>query len=369
MISGFYHHSLYLLAVFLLSLVILYRYGLNTYTSDYKIKKGSFNFFIIIVFLFALFIGFRDPYSMAYGDTYAYTRMYEAYKGEPFSWDWSSDNFIFDNLFLWMSSLRVPIELCYVIIAIIYFISIWFSCRIIFPNDSSAAYLVYLASLSTYSYGVNGIKAGAAAALFLMAIGMIMMRKKVWTVVFLILSLGFHHSMFLPIGALFICYFLKNPRLYLFIWLVSFFIALLHITFFQDLFLSIGSDIDDRVINYLGDNADGYFNLDLFGGFRIDFIFYSIIPILIGSKAIFKNKIKSQNYYLLFNTYTLINAIWMLCMYASFTNRIAYLSWLMYPFVLIYPFLNEKVGKNQHKVFKWVAYGNLAFTLFMNYIY
>jgi hypothetical protein len=59
----------------------------------------------------------------------------------------------------------------------------------------------------------------------------------------------------------------------------------------------------------------------------------------------------------------------MLCMYAEFTNRIAYLSWLMLPIVLIYPLLNEDWGSGQYKTFQWVALGHLAFTLFLNYIY
>lgn len=56
-------------------------------------------------------------------------------------------------------------------------------------------------------------------------------------------------------------------------------------------------------------------------------------------------------------------------MYSDYTNRIAYLSWFMYPIVLIYPFLNEEWEGPQYKYFQWVAYGHMAFNLFMAFIY
>lgn len=108
---------------------------------------------------------------------------------------------------------------------------------------------------------------------------------------------------------------------------------------------------------------------DIFGGFRIDFIIYSAAPIIVGWIAFFKKKIISRKYRFLLNLYLLANSIWLLCMYAEFTNRIAYLSWFMLPIVLIYPFLNEEWGEDQYKTFRWVALGHLGFTLFMQYIF
>ena len=67
--------------------------------------------------------------------------------------------------------------------------------------------------------------------------------------------------------------------------------------------------------------------------------------------------------------YLMTNAIWMLCMYAEFTNRIAYLSWFQYPVVLIYPFLKEQWGVNQYPLVKKIAYGHLVFTLFMELVF
>ena len=68
--------------------------------------------------------------------------------------------------------------------------------------------------------------------------------------------------------------------------------------------------------------------------------------------------------------YLTCNGIWMLCMYAQFTNRIAYLSWFMYPILLVYP-CYAIVDKNHPLVLvrQKVVLLHLAFTLFMDLIY
>ena len=66
----------------------------------------------------------------------------------------------------------------------------------------------------------------------------------------------------------------------------------------------------------------------------------------------------------------LINGLWLLCMYANFTNRIAALSWLLYPIVLIYPYFSVNIQiKNKNKTFSVVMAVHLLFTLFMAVVY
>lgn len=104
-------------------------------------------------------------------------------------------------------------------------------------------------------------------------------------------------------------------------------------------------------------------------GFRPDFIIYSAIPIFLGEYLVRKLQIDSEEYDFLWKVYVATNAVFLLCTYASYINRIAYLSWLMYPFVLVYPFLNEDLGEKQYSYLKYVVYGHLGFTLFMSFIY
>jgi hypothetical protein len=104
-------------------------------------------------------------------------------------------------------------------------------------------------------------------------------------------------------------------------------------------------------------------------GFRPDFIFYSSFPIIAGYYAIIRNNYQSKFYTFIFNVYLLTNAIWMLCMYASFTNRIAYLSWFMLPIVLVYPFFDKQFVSRQYKKLNFVAGWHLMFTVLMQVIY
>lgn len=364
-IDARYYSLIYIWLVTLLSLIVFSQYSAYSQLRLYK-KKQNNSFGVVMLTLFmVLFIGFRPLSGKYFVDMANYNEYYSLLKGDLFLFDWSAENVLFDNLFGFLASKNVSVEFFFLLISAIYFWGMAWACSIQFPKDKMAAFLVYLGALSTFSYGTNGIKAGAAASLFLMALAMYEKRKWLWTLVFLLLSWGFHHSMVLPIAAFVFCLFVKNTKLYFILWAFCFLVALFHVTFFQELFAGFA---DEQSASYLlGDQEN--IKQELLGGFRIDFILYSAVPIIIGWVAVFKKQIVSRNYLFILNLYILINSVWMLCMYAEFTNRISYLSWLMLPIVLVYPFLKEKWGRNQYKTFMWVAFGHLAFTLFMQFIY
>ena len=140
--------------------------------------------------------------------------------------------------------------------------------------------------------------------------------------------------------------------------------AAAHVSFFAEFFSGFTTEHGAEYL--LSDSADDGTK----GGFRIDFILYSAIPVLVGWYAVFKKKMHLSNLYKnLLNLYLCLNGVWMLCMYAAFTNRIAYLSWFLYPIVLVYPFLQEDWGKGRYRTFSMVMLGHLGFTLFMSIVY
>jgi hypothetical protein len=288
-----------------------------------------------------IFIGFRPLHSAFVDMNNYYGTYYAKCWGQSFTWDWERENYIFDNIFAYLGA------------------NMYDACKKMFPKDHLFAFIIYLGAFSTFSYATNGIKAGAAASLFLCALAY--RDQKIKAILFLLLSLGFHHSMVMPIAAFIAALFYKNTKVYLWIWIICVIIAALHITYFQSLF---GSMSDERGSGYLSLTDSGYRT-----GFRLDFIFYSSFPIISGCYAIFRKKYQSDKYKFLLNTYLLTNSIWMLCMYASFTNRIAYLSWLMLPFVLIYPFFDKEFVKNQYLKLNFIAFGHLLFTILMQVIY
>lgn len=363
-IEARYYLPIYLWLVTLLSLFVFSQYSSF---SQSRLQRGKqqnqFGVFLLTLFL-VLFIGFRPLSGKYFVDMAGFSDVYYGLADPNYQITWNTDNKIFDNLFFTLAGAGVDVYVLFVLLAIIYFGCMAWACSSLFPKDKMAAFLVCLGAFSTFSYGTNGMKAGAAASFFLVALALHEKRKWLWMLLFILLSWGFHHSMVLPVTAFTVCLLVKNPKWFFLLWGGCFLIALFHISFFQHLFAGF---TDEQGAGYLLSSEN--VRHDMLGGFRIDFVLYSASPIIIGWIAVFKKKIASRNYLFLLNLYLLVNAVWILCMYASYTNRIAYLSWQLLPIVLVYPLLKEEWGRGQYKTFQWVAFGHLAFTLFMTYIY
>ena len=353
MIPSFWHKYVYLfLVAFMTILMVNDRKSL-------KIRENMIGSILLCVFLI-VFIGFR-PHTIAFGDTVNYASWWGVHGWYGFQWDVS--NKVFDNLYNYMENLFPDATLFFVLIAAIYFICILIACRKLFPSNTLMVFLVCLAAFSTFSYATNGIKAGAAGSLFLVALAY---RDKMWlSIIFLLLSWGFHHSMQMPVAAYVLTLVFKNERWYFYGWLLCLLMAVAHISFFQGLFAEI---TDESGVGYLNwDTNDDWGGKS---GFRIDFVIYSAMPVLMGYYVKFKYRLKDKLYDIMLYIYLTCNGIWMLCMYAQFTNRIAYLSWFIYPILLIYPCyaINDK---NHPLVLmrQKVVLLHLAFTLFMDLIY
>ena len=359
---GEYYQPIYLTIISLMTFYIANYY--RTLISEDGLEENRENANPMPSLLFAItvavIIGLR-PKASCFVDSNNYIAFYNVLEGKDFHFKPDAENFLFDNLFQWTASNQFGWSAFFLVIACIYFIGIWVACRKLFPQDVFISFLVCLAAFSTFSYGTNGIKAGAAASLFLIAVAYY--EKRVVAILFLILSLGFHHSMTLPIGAFILAYFYKNTKVYFIAWGVCLLMAFLHISYFQNLLAGFA---DERGAEYLlssGENWGGK------TGFRLDFVLYSAMPVWVGYWAIFRKQVVSPTYEFILSVYLITNSVWMLCMYANFTNRIAYLSWFLYPIVLIYPFLKEDLGENKYKMFAMVASLHLLFTLFMFIVY
>ena len=352
-----FYQTIYLFIVALMTFFVLQEYvsfpSFKKNIRDFSHKDGAFVLCVIIV----LYIGLR-PIDIRFGDTWAYYLYYDS--NHVFTFTWETTNFLFDNLYSFFAASGLSASFFFVIISTFYFIFILVACKKLFPKDTLLGFLVYLAAFSTYSYGVNGIKAGAAASLFLVA--MAFFDRKVFSAIFLFFSLGFHHSMILPIVAFILACFYRKKKYYLLLWFICFVIAALHITYFQGLFYVL---TDEQGKGYL-ELTD--YKKDI-SGFRIDFILYSVIPIIVGYWFAAQKHIQNKTYDLLWCVYTLCNAVWLLCTEAAYSNRIAYLSWLLYPFVLLYPVIAYYRLRGSRDFLVYVVYGHLAFTLFMHFIY
>ena len=110
-----------------------------------------------------LYIGFR-PESSVFVDMMNYIEHYHAlYEGVVFVFNREAENFLFDNYLTWIGSNYLGTTFLFVSIATIYFICTYIACKRMFPRDTLAAYLVFLAAFSTFSYGNNLVNACSRA--------------------------------------------------------------------------------------------------------------------------------------------------------------------------------------------------------------
>lgn len=354
---GFIYQYIYIIFVAIITIYYVGKYKSPIYKPSTNVGGE-----LLLVIVMILFIGLR-PVSRVFVDMLSYDSFLGRFQGETFIFTWETDNKIFDNLIMWWSCNGIDARLFFLFISAIYFICTYLGIKRLFPNHSLLAYMVFLGAFSTFSYATNGIKAGAAASIFIMALGY--WDKLLVCIPLMLVSLGFHHSMIMPVAAFVVTVFFKNPKWYYYGWFVCFIMALLHITYFQFLF---GGMADEQGSGYLMATEQ---TSEAHIGFRPDFVLYSAMPVVIGYLFEMKRKVRlSKTYTTLMHFYLMANSIWMLCMYASFNNRIAYLSWFVYPLVIIYPFVdvyNKDVNKNK-KLRKAVIY-HLAFTMFMVFVY
>lgn len=318
---------------------------------------------IFLTFFLIFFIGFR-PISGEFDDMGVYDEYYSVLLGTRFYFDWNATNIIFDNLLNFFASNYYPIDYFFFIICALDFGFLYWACAKLFPNDTLLAFVVYLAGFITFANATNGIKAGAASSAFLVALAY--RNNKPISILMILISYGLHHSMILPTCAYIVTLYAMKRKIdrkyYLYFWFFCFAMAALHITFFQNI---LAGQTDSQGAKYLSAKGEDL----VVSGFRPDFILYSIIPIFLGYYIEKTYKLKSNFFNCIWCTYTLSNAIWLLCTYAAYTNRIAALSWFIYPILLIYPFLLYKRNLLFNQFLHYSVYGHLGFFLFMNIIY
>lgn len=354
---------IYLIIVSMFSLSLFNKYKKLNYK---YLKSTDSTALIVIVLFFIIAIGLRPISGKYFVDMGGYAAFLDIYDNSTFLFTTDTNNLIFDNLIMWWGCNSLGKTSFFLLISTIYFVTAFIGIKKLFPKNEYAAFLVFLGAFSTFSYATNGIKAGAAASIFICAMGFWKEDKtisKLISIVLIAVSYGFHHSMQLPIAAFILVLLIKNPKYFYGVWCVGVILAAFHVTYFQNLF---GGLTDEHGAGYLiVDERHSTSSIR----FRPDFILYSAFPVVIGYYYEIKKHLTSKTYSFLIHLYTLLNTIWMLCMYAEFNNRIAYLSWFLYPIVIIYPYLYVDNSINKYKYFAKAGKYHLYFTLFMTFIF
>ena len=320
----------------------------------------NFSGYVLLVFLI-LYIGQR-PISYKFGDTGNYYKAYVAYQNGA-----SISESVGDygwHVFMKAAAQVMSIHSFFTIVAFIYIYPLYRISIAFFKEYWYYAFLMFVISFSFYTYGVNGIRNGAALSFFLW--GLTYRKNKVIMGILFLFAILFHKTAFLPILAYIFTYFYNNPKTFFKVWLacipLSLFIGNVWITLFTN--LGFGGD---RLAGYLTTEVDkGSFSST---GFRWDFLFHSAFAVFAGWYFIYKKQFQDKLYFQLLNTYLIANGFWILVIKANFSNRFAYLSWFMMAIIIIYPLLKQQFFKNQHVIIGKVVLAYFAFTYIMYYIY
>jgi hypothetical protein len=334
-------------------------------SKDYSIRKA---FPFLLLFTAILFIGLRDPYGdwRFFGDTSAYTRTFESIQNGQRT-EFTKDLGFY--IYMKFISQFFDVEAFYLISAITYVYLPYLMFQKWFKEKAIYVLIVFLVSMSFWAFGINGVRNGLASSIFLFSLRYF---DKKWVMYLLmILSITFHKAMILPFLAFIASDFiLVNNKKTLYFWMICLPISLLFRGTLENIAeLIFSSDTliqDERATIYFSEEGQKY---DVSGQFRWDFILYSSIAVFIGYWSITKKALEDNLYQMLFRTYTISNAIWILLIYAPFTNRIAYLSWFLMPIVLTVPFIigRSSDAKLNKKKLIYILYGSLFFTIFMNF--
>lgn len=360
-ISPEYFVTVYL--VFVSALILLW--GININKSNLLMPDSNharYKCVIFIAVLLIVYLGTRSTTSIEMADTIVYVAKYRQiksgllppdymlYKNGHINWN---GELVFTLIRRVMALNQLNVSLWLTVLAILYIMPYVKGIHIMFRGQEYVAFLFLISSFGFLNFGYNGLRNGVACSLGFLALAIVLTGKKyrlLWGALLCILAYWFHHSIMIFVTSMLLAlYLIRKTSWALAIWFVTIIISLL-----------LGSQLAEFATTYLDDQrAELYLSAGnnmremekhfSHVGFRWDFLAFSAIPIIMGWYVLIKRKIKDNYYQILVNTYILANAIWIIFMYAKFTNRFAQLSWFIYPFVLCYPLLKYDIwkGKNQ----------------------
>lgn len=355
--TGFFSTTIWLNVTSLLAL--FYAIYISSLSNEKLLYQKQNNVFSIIILIISIiYIGTRPIW--CYADTYGYTYIYNAVKFgywselPPYEILWAAiENLCinFTNASEWLF-----------IIASLYIIPKGIALNRIFPKHSLLAIIFLITSFLFWGYATNTIRHGVATSFAMLGISYLIGNKRKYIIgyLFFIFAILTHKSTLLILSSATIAMFYKKTNVYLTIWLICILLGLLFNDFFKSYFSFL---IEDEKFLYYTNMAQNKNIYDT--SFRWDFIIYSAIPVALGWFIIVKKKIIDESYGLILNTYIISNSFWILINTTAYSDRFAYLSWFLFPILIIYPFCKFKLFKNQSSILGLILIIQIIFTYYM----
>lgn len=358
----------YYMTAFFVSITVLSILGALPLLRYRELKKFPLENQIIgtvaMLLVVILFIGLRNPYAgwMYLGDTYKYTTVYQKIQLDP-TWQSTKDfGFYYYMKFL---AKFFSIEGFYLITAVLYVLPVYFSFYKWFKRNAFFPLVLLVTSMSFWPFGINGMRNGLATSFFIFALAFRDKRLIMYSII--ALSISFHTSMLLPTLALLITEFYNNTKTLLKIWLGSIVVSFL---FGKSLMNNVNAALTASIgqLDGRGDFSDIDASSFATSSFRIDFIIYSAIVIVMGYYFLYTLEFKNSFYKKTFNLYIICNSVWLYFIYFPYTNRIAYLSWFLIPILVVYPIIYATNLKNQSYFMAGSIVVSLVFVWLLAYL-
>lgn len=208
-----------------------------------------------------------------------------------------------------------------------------------FPKEYVWYYLlITFISMGYYSGGTNVMRSGFAISLIFYGLGGLTFTRKslVRLGMFAMVACTVHLSTAIIVCSMAAAYFFPKYKWYLGMWILV--LALSYadaLGMIADYMVQILGDDSKRLTFYMSSGeAAGLYRK---AGFRLDFVIYSLIPIVIGLLYLVKFGVDDRFYTTAFCSYILINIVWLVVIRIPFADRFALMSWVFIPIVTCYP--------------------------------
>ncbi len=348
---------------FLILIAVFQCFTIGVFQRDIALLDSIWG--VVFTILLILYMGLR-PVSGVFGDTVNYASGFYQIKDSPipFIFSWGEGEWVFRNLMGFFAKYS-NINIFFLTCSFVYIGSLWLAMYRIFKKYYYLPLLIVFSMFTFWSYGVNGIRNGMGASLFILSLTYV--NKVPLMILLAFIAGGIHKSVYLMMGAATIAWFLKSSWWYISCWIFSVVLSLIMGSTIQTYLSGLSSFTgDDRFSGYLtGSNMVGEV-VQMSMTFRWDFLLYSSLGVIVGCYFIFVRRFKDEYYSWIYNIFIITNAFWILIIRAAYSNRFAQISWFMMPLVLIYPFIKDREFRNNEKIIGIFLLVFYAFTFYFN---
>lgn len=299
-------------------------------------KSLSLDLVTIIYFFFAIVVfGFRD-YNTG-NDTLGYVMFYEELDITNFEKTAIELDYLFVALmivckyFFYLSTRSFLI-----VISLIYSSLLFTLIKKVFEKNYQTVILLYLCSFFFIALGTNIIRSSIAIVIWLWGIYFIFDNKKIYGILLIIISIGFHFTGILVLLISILSLVKISFRLLIIVLIISLIISYNEINIFAFI-----PELDDvlrvtQKINSYSSNNDSNYKL----GFRKEFVLLNLLFICWGIRFNNKNNELAVSYTRFF-IYSSI--VFFLCFNIPYSDRVGMQSWILIPFILILPYKETKI--------------------------